>query len=139
MQLAGSTPTLAGCLRNARVVATAARQYGKRIAVIPAGERWPDGSLRPAFEDLIGAGAILSYLQGNMSPNAIAAVAAFQAASPNLEAMLKQCGSGVELIERGFEKDIELAAELDVSECVPVLEGPDPPEEGLRLVPWSWR
>ena len=35
--------------------------------------------------------------------------------------LLKQCGSGKELIERGFEHDVDLAAELDVSECVPVL------------------
>lgn len=139
MHHAGSTPALAGCLRNAKAVATAAQQCGKRIAVIPAGERWPDGSLRPAFEDLIGAGAVLSHLTGNASPDAIAAVAAFQAASPNLEAMLKQCGSGVELIERGFEKDVELAAALDVSACVPVIELPDRPEEGIRLVAWSSR
>lgn len=35
----GATPTLAGCLRNSRSIAIAATQYGKNIAVIPAGER----------------------------------------------------------------------------------------------------
>lgn len=117
----GKTPTLAGCLRNCRAVALAAMGYGRKIAVIPAGERWEDGSLRPAFEDLVGAGAIIAHLTGSRSPEARAAASIFQSVKSNLQTLLKQCGSGKELIERGFECDVDLAAELDVSECVPVL------------------
>jgi 2-phosphosulfolactate phosphatase len=118
----GKTPTLAGCLRNARAVAKSAKRYGNRIAVIPAGERWPDGSLRPSFEDLIGAGAIIRYLEGTCSPEAYVAMSAFQAAEQELTRFLHECGSGKELIERGYKEDVFLAAELNVSDCVPTLQ-----------------
>jgi 2-phosphosulfolactate phosphatase len=117
-----ATPTLTGCLRNCKAVALAAMNYGRRIAVVPAGERWSDGSLRPAFEDLVGAGAIISYLGGSLSPEAQAAAMTYRGVQPNLEDLVKQCGSGRELIERGFEQDVKLAVELNVSDCVPLLD-----------------
>ena len=40
---------------------------------------------------------------------------------PHLLELLKQCGSGVELIQKKFPEDVDLAAELDVSDCVPTL------------------
>jgi 2-phosphosulfolactate phosphatase len=117
----GATPTLAGCLRNSRSIAIAAMHYGKHVAVIPAGEQWEDGSLRPAFEDLIGAEAILSHLKGSVSPEAQNAIAAFSAVRSNLNTLFKQCSSSKELIDRGFEEDIDLAAQIDISDCVPTL------------------
>jgi 2-phosphosulfolactate phosphatase len=118
----GKTPTLAGCLRNCEAVARFCTKRGT-IAVIPAGERWDDGSLRPAIEDLIGAGVILSFLTGRLSPEAGVAVAAFQHLNANLETVLRNCSSGKELIARGFASDVELAAVLNVSQCVPLFDG----------------
>lgn len=118
---AEATPTLTGCLRNCRAVALAAMSYGSQIAVVPAGERWSDGSLRPSFEDFIGAGAIINYLGGSLSPEAQTAAIAYRNFQDSLEDLIKQCGSGKELVERGFEQDVELAAELNVSDCVPTL------------------
>jgi 2-phosphosulfolactate phosphatase len=117
----GQTPTLAGCWRNSRAVARAAQSFGSPVAVIPAGERWPDGRLRPSWEDWMGAGAILRHLPGRRSPEAQAAIDAFEAARHTLSELLRQCGSGQELIERGRERDLVLAAELDVSENTPLL------------------
>jgi len=117
----GSTPTLTACLRNYEAVAIAASQFGKRIAIIPAGERWSGGSLRPALEDLVGAGALISHLQGTMSPEARAAHAAFLEAKAHLELWLRECSSGKELIARGFEEDVRISSELNISDCAPLL------------------
>lgn len=117
----GTIPTLAGCLRNGRAVAAAAMQYGRRISVIPAGEKWRDGSLRPSFEDWMGAGAVMSHLTGTLSPEARAAVTVYRDAVSSVKTLLKQCASGKELMEIGFEQDVGLAAEVDASDCVPIL------------------
>jgi len=113
---------LAGCLRNARAVAASAAARGKRIAVIPAGERWPgSGALRLAAEDLVGAGAIIAHLRGRLSPEAELALAAFRAASGRLAAFLAACSSGREHEARGTAADVALAAQLNVSATVPGL------------------
>ena len=83
-----------GCLRNAQAVATMARTLGHAIAVIACGERWEDGSLRPAFEDMLGAGAIIKGLAGDCSPEALAAVAVFEQCHSDLPGVLKRCASG---------------------------------------------
>jgi 2-phosphosulfolactate phosphatase len=119
----GAVPTIAGCLRNAQAVAARAVQIGQRISVIAAGERWQgSGSLRPAVEDFIGAGAIIAHLAGAPSPEAQTAVAAFRSAQPDLPAVLRRCSSGQELVGRGFTADVSLAAQLNVSRTAPLLQ-----------------
>jgi 2-phosphosulfolactate phosphatase len=117
----GTVPTFAGCLRNARAVAQAVERLGSHISVIPAGERWPDGSLRPSIEDQIGAGAIIHSLKGTRSPEAQVAEQAFLTFHNQLESMLLQCSSGKELIGEGFSEDVRLAAVLNTSKSVPFL------------------
>lgn len=113
---------LAGCLRNAAAVAAFARAQAGAITLVAAGERWPDGSLRPSVEDLIGAGAIAHHLEGAKSPEARIAETAFLAAQADLAGFLERCASGVELISRGFVEDVGLAAQLSVSGVVPILQ-----------------
>lgn len=121
---AQTTPILlAGCLRNARAVAEAALRVGRTFNVIPAGERWPDGSLRPALEDWLGAGAILRWLPASRSPEAEAAIASFEHYRDRLLDTLDHCGSGRELDGRGHLKDRFIVGQLDVSSCVARFDG----------------
>jgi 2-phosphosulfolactate phosphatase len=111
---------LAGCLRNASAVAGAV--HGRAVGVVAAGERWRDGSLRPAIEDLIGAGAILARLPAaQRTPEAEVAIAAYAWAAPRLEETLRGCMSGQELIDIGYAEDVAIAAELDTADVAPRL------------------
>jgi len=112
---------LAAGLRNAAAVALAAARLGSTIAVIPAGETWPGGDLRPCLEDWVGAGAVISALSGSRSPEAQLAVAAFDHFRLSLPQALRESVSGKELIARGFAPDVDIAAELNVSQNVPRL------------------
>jgi 2-phosphosulfolactate phosphatase len=112
---------VAGCLRNAAATGAWAEEADGPVTVIACGEKWPDGSLRPSLEDLLGAGAILAAMAGDASPEARAAIAAFRDAAHSLPEVLSQCGSGRELSEKGWQADIEYAAQLNVSSTVPVL------------------
>jgi 2-phosphosulfolactate phosphatase len=124
---------LGACLRNRMAVArwlagrVRAGQHPPVIAVIAAGERWADDSLRPAVEDLWGAGAVISALAAlgftGLSPDARSAAAAFTAVAANLAAELADSTSGRELADSGFGDDVAVAADLDASASVPVLAG----------------
>ncbi len=121
-ELAPDGAIFAGCLRNAAAVAVAAVGVGRRVGVIAAGERWPpDGTLRPALEDMLGAGAVIARLPGRRSPEAAMAAAAYEWARPDMAALVRGCSSGRQLAEWGRERDLELAGEVDVSACAPRL------------------
>ncbi|WP_028265522.1 2-phosphosulfolactate phosphatase [Arthrobacter sp. MA-N2] len=137
-ELAREVPIIAAVsLRNAAVTAdwvAAELPPEAVVAVIAAGERWPGGSLRPAVEDQIGAGAFIAGLAAagrggftpedgkeGFSPEAEAAMAVFNASEPRLRDALEECSSGRELIGAGYPDDIEIAAELDAGIAVALL------------------
>ena len=121
--LAGAGVTVVGaCLRNASAVGRWLAGTDGRVSVVAAGERWPDGSLRPAVEDLWGAGAVLAGLgRDGAGPEAGAAIAAYDAVRGDLTSALSGCASGRELIAGGFAVVVEMGAAHDVSTAVPVL------------------
>lgn len=119
---------VAASLRNAAAVAQwLAPQVagGATCVVVPAGERWSDDTLRPCIEDLWGAGAVLFHLAGLtdvvFSPEARVAARAFEAAA--LPDELLESAGARELASVGFIDDVEIAAEVGVSQAVPVLRG----------------
>jgi 2-phosphosulfolactate phosphatase len=121
----GISTVVVGCLRNAAAVAAfaAARAGDGAIAVVAAGERWADGTLRPALEDDLGAGAILAALGRDAvaSPEACFVARAFGAGRATLADDVRASVSGRELIESGYADDVERALQIDVSNNVPVL------------------
>jgi 2-phosphosulfolactate phosphatase len=122
---------VAACLRNAAAAARWLTGRGtgtlaRPVAVIAAGEQWPDGRLRPALEDLLGAGAVVAALHaagaGPLSPEAAAAAACFTG-TPDVAAAVAACASGAELRAAGYAEDVQMAGAPGSSRVVPVLDG----------------
>jgi 2-phosphosulfolactate phosphatase len=110
-------------LRNASAVGRylAANHDLTFVLVVPAGERWADGAMRVAYEDHVGAGAVISRML--LDDPAMQLTAEAEAAMAAYERMrlIEDTPSGQELAERGFEDDITLASAVDASSVVPVL------------------
>jgi 2-phosphosulfolactate phosphatase len=118
---------IVGCLRNIRAVAAFARaRAGAKgtIAVVAAGERWPDGTLRPSVEDDLCAGAILAALdlEAALSPEARHAVRAYGAMHDELADAVRDSVSGRELTEAGYSDEIPWSLKVNASTAVPLLQ-----------------
>jgi 2-phosphosulfolactate phosphatase len=122
---------IAACLRNATAVGhwLGAQGFGttdRPVGVIPAGERWPDASLRPALEDALGAAAVVAALARRSSTmdHLSAEALLFQTMhGPHTARLVRECLSGRELVDSGFGDDVEVAVEVDTCAVVPVLTG----------------
>lgn len=111
---------LAGCLRNVTPTVgwLLVRGFGTDelpVWLVGSGERWSDGSLRPALEDLLGAGAVADALarEGrSLSVEARAAASTYRA-TPDLASVIEGSSSGRELVAMGFADEPGFAAMLD--------------------------
>jgi 2-phosphosulfolactate phosphatase len=119
----GDVPTICGSLRNTRAVGeTANRLAGEgTIVVIPAGERWPDQTLRPAIEDWLGAGAIIEAIGGTSNAEADLAAEGYKAARSRLAQIIRDSRSGCELSGWGYAADVEVALEVGATDVVPLM------------------
>lgn len=122
---------VAASLRNCAAVARwlaaeVEKDPDAAILLIAAGEKWPDGSLRPAVEDLWGAGAVIDAIRGqlgvSLSEEASVAADAYRSVSGRLDTALTACSSGKELFAMGFPEDVSIASEFDSSTSVPLLK-----------------
>ncbi len=118
-----------GALVQASAVASAVRELldttTLTVTVLACGERWQqpsdDGALRFAVEDYLGAGAILTRIARDLSPEAEVCAAAFADAEPRLSPIIGDCASGRELRARGRDQDVRDASTIDAYDVVPVL------------------
>ena len=111
----------------ARFVSDRLAEGGRAVTVLACGERWltpvEGEDLRFAVEDWLGAGAVLSHLDFDKSPEAQVCEAAFRGVQDRLEGVLLACGSGVELCANGYKEDVGHAARMDLYGTVPLLAG----------------
>jgi len=122
---------LVGALRNASAVARAIkaeqehRSARTSVAIIPAGELDPDGGVRFAVEDQLGAGAVIDALVplgiDHSSPEAVVAAESFAGLRRAVKHLLTASASGLELDEAGRVAEVRTAATIDDLDVVPVL------------------
>ena len=121
-------------LRNAtagaRLVAAAVREgLAARVTLIACGEQWTsvaaqDAGFRPSVEDWVGAG----YIAAALAKEGLVLSTEARVAIPSpahLEA-IRSSVSARELLAAGFQKDVDLALEVDVCDVVPVRSDRDP-------------
>lgn len=125
--------TLVNAQATAFAISSLLEQQDVNVTIIACGERWQipseDGELRVAIEDYLGAGAILSYLSQEKSPEACVCEGAFIQTQDRLETLLWDCGSGRELRAKGFESDVISAAQFNIYDVVPLMRSD-------HLEPW---
>ncbi|HTN55098.1 MAG TPA: 2-phosphosulfolactate phosphatase [Microbacterium sp.] len=133
---------LLGGIRNAAATARAVMALQERraartsVSVIAAGERTPEGGVRYAVEDQLGAGAVIAALTDlgidHCAPDGAVASESFRALRRAVRHLLAASGSARELavgvastarmVESGIRPaTVEEAAELDAVDAVPVL------------------
>ncbi|KTC64946.1 2-phosphosulfolactate phosphatase (plasmid) [Legionella adelaidensis] len=78
--------------------------------------------MRVSYEDLIGAGAIIHSLTGDKTEEAITASKMFIDSQQQHFQNIYNLYSGIELIDWGFQNDINLASQYDISTSVPILQ-----------------
>jgi 2-phosphosulfolactate phosphatase len=127
------TPVIAASLRNVTAVVSwlLDRHFGtaaRPVAVVASGERWADGSLRPAIEDLFASGLVLGGLAAagvELSPEATVAARSVAGLAPaQLADLVRASTSGNELRVAGYGDDVEMAVEIDADKVVPVVTTP---------------
>ncbi|MDP9382224.1 MAG: 2-phosphosulfolactate phosphatase [Chloroflexota bacterium] len=130
--LAGWYPHMyVGAFLNASAVAAAAagaaRGAGMHVCVVAAGERstdfYPQAAPRRLFavEDWLAAGAIAAGTRLELSPEARVAASAYESCRRELGAVLRECLSGLWLVESGRGEEVDFCARVDALPVVAVV------------------
>lgn len=117
----------AGALTNAgatgKAVSEIMNESALAVTVIACGEREkePPYDLRPAIEDFLGAGAILSHLPFDKSPEARVCESAFSVSTKDVGSLIGDSVSGRELCEMGFAGDVNFVSQIDLHDTAVIL------------------
>jgi 2-phosphosulfolactate phosphatase len=113
---AGADTLFIASFLNAQAVVNVLEEAEKHIVIVCAGTKG-----EPSIEDTACAGMLLDMLQKELSSAAKDAVALWRSHQHNLVNMMKNASShGKSLVELGFERDIEYAANINIFDVVPV-------------------
>ncbi len=124
----GAPAVLVAGIVNASAAGAAAsagaKASGCGVTIVACGERTPETGRRRRFagEDFLGAGAVAAAVDLPRTGEAEAAFRAFEACRGDLEAVLLQTRSGLELVASGFGADVSFAARHDSLDAVPLLQ-----------------
>lgn len=63
----------------------------------------------------------MSHLKGSKSPEALHAEILYTSLEKvEVQRLVANCASGIELVEIGYSNDVTLASEINASDCVPL-------------------
>ena len=128
----GGVTVVAGCLRNAGAVGRWLAGRGlpteeRPLAIIAAGEKWSTGELRPALEDLLGGRHHRRPRTLERDPARVplprggGGRRVWRAERHHLAETLHRSATGRHLTEGGHAPDIDVAAQFDAQDTVPIL------------------
>ncbi len=123
----GAPHVIAGAFVNLKAVGECVNKLLETekcgVTIIACGEREKedDHQLRVAIEDYLAAGAIVSMVKGEKSPEAEVCEGAYLSRRSRLKEILWESTSSRELREAGFARDVELSIAVDAFSIVPLL------------------
>jgi len=110
---------------NAAAIVGHATKLGRDIVILCSGTIG-----QRTLEDTVCGGMIAAALDGELTPNALEAKETYLKYKNGISRCLKDSHHGKDLIRLGFAKDLDYAAQIDITDTVPILQRLEKRTEG---------